>query len=103
MKYLMIIPFTDLADERPRVATKFIEAGSVEEATGLANALAGAAHQLMDIAVCDWRDDEEWTGLSGHELLREAGYAFGSVELWREEQLLHVAETNFGPCDLSRS
>lgn len=102
MKYMMIIPFTDLADERPRVATKFMEAGSEDEATELANELAGAAHQLMDIAVCDWRKYEEWAGLTGDELLWEAGYAFGAVELWREEQFLHVAETGFGPCDLER-
>jgi len=102
MKYMMIVPFTDLADERPRVATKFIEASSDEKATEFANELAGAAHQLMDLAVCDWREEEEWTGLSGHELLREAGYAFGAVELWAGEQLLHVTETSFGPCDLDR-
>lgn len=102
MKYLLIVPFTDLADERPRVATKFSEAVSEAAATQVAEDVAGDASLLMDLAVCDWRDEEEWAGLSGLGLLREAGYAFGAVELWRGERLMLVAETSFGPCDLDR-
>ena len=100
MKYMMIVPFTDLADERPRVATMFLEAASEAAATQVAEDLAGDAPRLMDLAVCDWRDDDEWSGITGLGLLREAGYAFGAVEVWCGESLLHLAETGFGPCDL---
>jgi hypothetical protein len=102
MKYLMLITFTDLADERPRVVVKFIEAESEEEARVTADEIAEDAGFLMDLAVCDWRDDEEWKDLDGEVLLKVAGYAFGTVEIWRGEQILHVAETPFGPCDLDR-
>ena len=102
MTYMLIVPFTDLADERPRVATKFFEAASEAAATQHTEDMAGDAPLLMDLAVCDWRDEEEWAGLTGHGLLREAGYAFGAVELWREGQLLYVAETDLGPCGLER-
>ena len=100
MKYMMIVPFTDLADERPRVATKFFEAASETAATQVAEDLAGDAPRLMDLAVSDWREEEEWKDLDGKGLLREAGYAFGAVELWCGDSLLHLAETGFGPCDL---
>jgi len=103
MKYLMLITFTDLADERPRVVVMFIEAASDEEAAVLADQLAADARKLMDLAVCDWRDDEEWKDLDGDLLLKVAGYAFGSVEVWSGEQLLHVVETPFGPCALDRA
>ncbi len=102
MKYMMIVPFTDLADERPRVATKFFEAASEAEAAQFTEEMAGDAPRLMDLAVCDWRDEEEWAGLTGLGLLREAGYAFGAVEVWDGEHLLHVVETSLGPCDLDR-
>jgi len=102
MKYLLIIPFTDLADERPRVATKFFEAATEEEAIGIANEIAGVALRLMDLAVCDWREEEAWKDLDGKGLLREAGYAFGAVDVWCGESLLHLAETGFGPCDLEQ-
>jgi hypothetical protein len=103
MKCQMLITFTDLADERPRVVVEFIETESEEGASVLANELAGDARRLMDLAVCDWRTDEEWKDLDGEVLLKEAGYAFGTVEVWSGEQLLHVAETPFGPCDLDRN
>jgi hypothetical protein len=102
MKYLMLITFTDLADERPRVVVKFIEAESEDEATVLADQFAADARKLMDLAVCDWRGDEEWKSLDGELLLNVAGYAFGTVEIWSGEQILHVVETPFGPCDLER-
>jgi len=102
MKYMLILPFTDLADERPRGATKFIEAASEAAAARITQDLAEDTPRLMDLAVCDWRNDEEWSGLTGHRPFREAGYAFGAVELWRGEHLMHVAETSFGPCDLDR-
>ncbi len=102
MKYLMLITFTDLGDERPRVVVNFIEAASEEEAAVLPDELAADARKLMDLAVCDWRDEEEWKDLDGEELLREAGYAFGTVEVWSGDQCRHFAETPFGPCDLAR-
>lgn len=71
-------------------------------AAQIAEGLAGDASRLMDLAVCDWRDDEEWSGLGGHELLREAGYAFGAVELWGGKQLLHVTEAPFRPSELNQ-
>jgi len=79
---------------------EFIEAASREEVAVLADEIAGNARKLMDLAVCDWREEDEWKDLDGEALLREAGYAFGAAEVWSGEHFLHVVETPFGPCDL---
>jgi hypothetical protein len=102
MTYMMIVPVSDLADGRPRVVTKFFEAASDAAAVEFVDDAARDVRVLMDLAVCGWRNDKVWKELDGKPLLKEAGYAFGNVEVWSGEHLLHVAATDFGAFDLDR-
>ena len=103
MKFTMLIPFVDLADERPRVDVEFIEAASEKEARDIAEELAGDARKLMDLTVEDWEDEEDFPelkGLEGADILQEYGIAFGQIEVWLGERLVWLAETPFEPTDL---
>jgi hypothetical protein len=100
MRFMLVIPWTELSDELPRVQVKFFEAPSKAEGHRVADELSEDARALMDETVWGWRDNDEWKDLDGEDLLSTAGYAFGWIEVWSGEGLLHTAVTEFGPCDL---
>lgn len=103
MRFMMLITYTDLGDERPNVAVEFIDAATKDDAHRIAEELATDARRLMDATGSDWRDDENLVTLDGDQLVDEYGIAFGAVEVWAEEKLLHIAETPFGPRNLDPS
>lgn len=97
MRFMLLIPHTDLADKKPRVFVDSIDAACPNDATAFAENLAGDAHQLMDLIVEDWRSDDDLRHLEGSDLLREYGIVFGCIEIWSASRLVSFAETAFEP------
>ena len=100
MKFTMLIPWTELADQRPRVLAKTISADSEAAAEAIAEDLANSADKLMDLVVEDWRDEEHLKDLEDADLLREYGVAFGWIEILDGERFVTFVESPFTPSDL---
>lgn len=103
MKFMLLIPWTDLADARPRVCVEFIEVASKEAAESIAEDLANDADKLMDLTVKGWREERYLKGLRDADLLRTYGVAFGNIEVWEGETYRWYEETPFEPCELNPS
>lgn len=103
MRLMLLIPWTDLADGRPRVCVEFIEVESPKAAEAIAENLANDADKLMDLTVEGWRDEGYLKGLRDADLLRAYGVAFGSIEVWEGETYRWYEESPFEPCELNPS
>jgi hypothetical protein len=87
MRFMMVIPWTELGDESPRVEVKFFEAPSNAEAGRVADELSEDARALMDEAVLWWWANAAWKDLDDEDLHTTAGYAFGWIEVWSGAEL----------------
>lgn len=88
MKFLMLIPYTDLRDERARVEVVAFEAETEAAAKTFAEQVRRDWNAILDLVSEDHDQCPELAGLDGPELLAEYGIRVGDVEVWTAEKLV---------------
>lgn len=88
MKFLMIIPYTDLRDERARVEVLPFEAETEAAAKAFAEQVRRDWNAILDLVAEDHDQRPELAGLDGPDLLAEYGVRVGDVEVWTAEKLV---------------
>ena len=101
MKYTLLVTWTDLSDETPRVVATPIDADSKEAAEAIADDLAYSGDKLMDLVVEEWRQDEHLRGLKDMDLLRAYGVAFGDIQIYCGDHFVAFVESPFTPCEVN--
>ena len=87
MKYVLIIPYRDMAQAAPCLWAGALEAPDRETAWERTRALLDDAVQLLDLLVGRdaYEDMDDLVGLSGDDLLRAYGLVVGDPLLWAED------------------
>lgn len=88
MKFLWLIPYTDLRDERARVEVIAFEAESEAAAKTYAEQVRRHWNAILDLVVEDRDQHPELAVLDGPNLLAEYGVRVGDVEVWTTEKLV---------------
>lgn len=87
MKYVLIIPYRDMAQAAPCLWAGALEAPDRDTAWERTRAIMNDAVQLLDLLVGrDAYDDmEDLKGLTRDDLLRAYGLVAGEPQLWAED------------------
>jgi hypothetical protein len=89
MKFLLLIAYTDLSDDRARVHVEPFEADTEEAAKTYAEKIEDNGKMLMDLLVEDWEHDyPELKELKGMAILAEHGISVGDIEVWSGDKLV---------------
>lgn len=90
MKFLLLIAYTDLSDDRARCHVEPFEAESEDAAKAYAEQTMENGEALMDLILPldNWRSYPELQGLQGMAILAEYGLWIGDIDVWAGDQLV---------------
>jgi hypothetical protein len=90
MKYLLLIAYTDLSDDRARCHVEPFEAESEDAAKAYAEQTMENGEALMDLVLPldNWRSYPELQGLKGKKIFDAHGLHVGDVEVWTLDKLV---------------
>jgi hypothetical protein len=86
MRFLMLIPYTDLAENEPYLWFGFIEAASGDEAWKLAGKLRCDSQQLIDM-LGRAEEEDDASGMTCDQHLFHVGLAVGDIVVVSDEEL----------------